>query len=90
MKYYLYLLLLFCNPISAQEINQTEFYGKEYFLIEGTIVEDHLKESPYDRLPLFHTKNLLEHLYGIYLSLLLVYLFVFGQTPLILKLNGRS
>ena len=52
MKYYLYLLLLFCNSISAQEINQTEFYGKEYFLIEGTIVEDHLKESPYDRLPI--------------------------------------
>ena len=52
MKYYLFLLLLFCNSISAQEINQTEFYGKEYFLIEGTIVEDHLKESPYDRLPI--------------------------------------
>lgn len=52
MKYHLYLLLLFYNSVSAQEINQTEFYGKEYFLIEGTIVEDHLKESPYDRLPI--------------------------------------
>lgn len=51
MKYPFYLLLLYCASISSQEINQTKFYGKEYFLIEGTIVEDHLKESPYDRLP---------------------------------------
>ena len=51
MKYPLYLLLLICSSISAQEIDQTKYYGKEYFLIEGTIVEEHLKESPYDRLP---------------------------------------
>ena len=51
MKYPFYLLFLYCASISSQEINQTKFYGKEYFLIEGTIVEDHLKESPYDRLP---------------------------------------
>ena len=51
MKYPLYLLLLICSSISAQEIDQTKYYGKEYFLIEGSIVEEHLKESPYDRLP---------------------------------------
>ena len=51
MKYPLYLLLLICSSISAQEIDQTKYYGKEYFLIEGTIVEEYLKESPYDRLP---------------------------------------
>ena len=51
MKYSLYLLLLICSSISAQEIDQTKYYGKEYFLIEGTIVEEYLKESPYDRLP---------------------------------------
>ena len=51
MKHFLYLLFLFCTSISAQEIDQTKYFGKEHFLIEGTIVEEDLKESPYDRLP---------------------------------------
>ena len=37
--------------IFSQETQQTKFYGKEHFLIEGTIVAEHLKESPCDRLP---------------------------------------
>ena len=51
MKYLFYIIFLFSYSINSQETNQTEFYGKEHFLIEGTIVPDHLKESPYDRLP---------------------------------------
>ena len=51
MKYLLYIIFLFSYSINSQETNQTEFYGKEHFLIEGTIIPDHLKESPYDRLP---------------------------------------
>jgi len=51
LKYLFYIIFLFSYSINSQETNQTEFYGKEHFLIEGTIVPDHLKESPYDRLP---------------------------------------
>ena len=51
MKHLLYFILFVCHSIISQETHQTKFYGKEYFLIEGTIVPDHLKESPYDRLP---------------------------------------
>ena len=50
MKYLFYLLLV-SYSINSQEAHQTKFYGKEHFLIEGTIINDHLKESPYDRLP---------------------------------------
>jgi hypothetical protein len=50
MKHLFYLLLV-SYSINSQEAQQTKFYGKEHFIIEGTIVEDHLKESPYDRLP---------------------------------------
>lgn len=28
------------------------FYGRQHFLIEGTVIADSLKESPYDRLPI--------------------------------------
>ena len=31
--------------------NKIEYYGRDFFRIEGTIVSDSLKESPYDRLP---------------------------------------
>ena len=51
MKYLLCLILFVCHSIISQETYQTKFYGKEHFLIEGTIVPNHLKESPYDRLP---------------------------------------
>lgn len=51
MKNLFYLLCFFSYSIFSQETNQTQFYGKEHFLIEGTIVAEHLKESPYDRLP---------------------------------------
>ena len=58
MKSLFYFILIFCHKISSQEIHQTKFFGKEHFLIEGTIFADHLKESPYDRIP-FSYKELL-------------------------------
>jgi hypothetical protein len=51
MKNLFYLLSIVSYSIFSQETQQTKFYGKEHFLIEGTIVAEHLKESPYDRLP---------------------------------------
>ena len=51
MKYIICLMLIVSQSINSQEAHQTKFYGNEYFLIEGTTIPDHLKESPYDRLP---------------------------------------
>ncbi len=46
------LLLLLCGPtLSATGQEALHFYGREHFLIEGTVVTDARKESPYDRLP---------------------------------------
>jgi len=41
----------------AQEINppkvlSTQFYGKDFYRIEGTTIADSLKENNFDRLPL--------------------------------------
>ncbi len=58
MKRYAYSLLLCCiyTLSSAQDIpakkENTKYYGKENFLIEGTGVPESEKESPFDRLPL--------------------------------------
>ena len=57
MKYIICLMLIVSQSIISQETQHTKFYGKEYFLIEGTIIPEHLKESPYDRLP-FSCKEL--------------------------------
>ena len=48
------LTLIFFLPFLCytQHSGGTTYYGKDYFLIEGTIVPDTLKESPYDRLPM--------------------------------------
>jgi len=51
MKSHFYFIFFVSHLILSQEIHQTKFYGKEHFIIEGSIVADHLKESPYDRLP---------------------------------------
>jgi hypothetical protein len=55
------MLILVCSSvlicIEAQIITpgkeeKPKYYGKEYFLIEGTVIPDTAKESPYDRFPL--------------------------------------
>ena len=57
MKYVIALLLIGISALtSAQEVSRTkehkvQYYGREYFLIEGTAIADTEKESPYDRLP---------------------------------------
>ena len=38
--------------LSSQLVEETVYYTKDHFLIEGTIVPVSEKESPYDRLPL--------------------------------------
>lgn len=51
---YLYLLLFLCFPILviSQELKSTQYYGEDFFLLEGTDIPDSLKENRYDRLPL--------------------------------------
>ena len=57
MRYLICLLLLsfISNSVISQESttqkDNTIYYGKESFLIEGTGVAESEKESPYDRLP---------------------------------------
>lgn len=51
---YLYLiplLLAFNFGLSQNGGPEMTFYDKEHFLIEGTEIDEALKESPYDRLP---------------------------------------
>src|SRR5438045_3303152 len=36
---------------------QIKYYGKDYFLIEGTGISESEKESPYDRLPLSYKEK---------------------------------
>ena len=55
-----YTFLILVTVFSLQSFSQDKtinnesnvsYYGRDYFLIEGTAVADSLKESPYDRLP---------------------------------------
>ncbi|MFM1877749.1 MAG: hypothetical protein RLZZ241_615 [Bacteroidota bacterium] len=46
------LLISICIHISnAQEHESLSYYGPEYFLLEGSLIPDSLKENRYDRLP---------------------------------------
>ena len=48
-----YVLSLFvCFFLNAQIDDQIKYYGNNFFLLEGTIVSDSLKENRYDRLPI--------------------------------------
>ena len=51
MRTFLFLILFFPLSSYAQSENNSIYYDKNFFLIEGTIVAASLKESPYDRLP---------------------------------------
>ncbi|SOE20119.1 N-terminus of Esterase_SGNH_hydro-type [Spirosomataceae bacterium TFI 002] len=46
-------LLIIISPILSisQELVTPSYFGKDYFILEGTDIADSLKESPYDRLP---------------------------------------
>ena len=49
------LFFLVCIPILSYSINDNIngiiYYGKDFFIIEGSSIPDSLKESSYDRLP---------------------------------------
>ena len=57
MNKILLFILFLPLTIFTQFSENTKYYGKEYFLIEGTIVQDSLKESPYDRLPFSYKES---------------------------------
>lgn len=60
-----YIRILFISCISGPGISQEapkneeniKYYGKEYFLIEGTAISESEKESPYDRLPVSYKER---------------------------------
>lgn len=68
-KFYFLLILLlsnlsFCfnknilpNDTVIVERYNLKYFGKNFFVIEGTKIHDSLKESPYDRLPLSYKKH---------------------------------
>ena len=52
-NYRIHLSSLFiCFILNAQKDGQIKYYGKDFFLLEGTIISDSLKENRYDRLPI--------------------------------------
>ena len=51
-QHFLILLLLSIPILSiSQELEKPTYFGKEYFILEGTKIADSLKENRYDRLP---------------------------------------
>ena len=51
IKHFLIVVLFTPVLLFSQIDNETVYYGKDYFIIEGTIIPVSEKESPYDRLP---------------------------------------
>jgi len=51
IKHFLIVILFTPVLLFSQIDNETVYYGKDYFIIEGTIIPISEKESPYDRLP---------------------------------------
>ncbi len=65
MKRYLFLFIFsglqyLCIAQDTTATNSVKFYGKEYFLIEGTAIPESEKESPYDRLPASYKEKVRE------------------------------
>ena len=59
MKYFLLVLISSFSVLAFSQQTETIktdstiiYYGRQHFLIEGTVIADSLKESPYDRLPI--------------------------------------
>lgn len=51
---------------TTKEQAKTKYYGKEYFLIEGTAFADSVKESPFDRFPTaYKSKKVREDVWGL-------------------------
>ena len=59
MKYFLLVLISSFSVLAFSQQTETIktdstiiYYGRQHFLIEGTVIADSLKKSPYDRLPI--------------------------------------
>ena len=55
-KYTSFIYLYFFSAVLFSQENKVKYYGRDFFLIEGTAIADSLKESPYDRLPISYKK----------------------------------
>ena len=67
MKYFLLVLISSFSVLIFSQQTETIitdstiiYYGRQYFLIEGTTILDSLKESPYDRLPISYKEKVRE------------------------------
>ena len=67
MKYFLLVLISSFSVLTFSQQTETIitdstiiYYGRQYFLIEGTTILDSLKESPYDRLPISYKEKVRE------------------------------
>ena len=59
MRYFLLVLISSFSVLAFSQQTETIktdstiiYYGRQHFLIEGTVIADSLKKSPYDRLPI--------------------------------------
>jgi hypothetical protein len=61
------ILLLSAISLSAgsQELKDMKYFGRDYFLLEGTEIADSLKENPYDRLPLSYKETVRKPLWDL-------------------------
>lgn len=45
-------VLAFSQETEIIKETSITYFGRDHFLLEGTVITDSLKESPYDRLPI--------------------------------------
>lgn len=50
--HYLYSKITIEKDTASVTLSNIKYFDKDHFLIEGTVIPDSLKESPYDRLPI--------------------------------------
>ena len=67
MKYFLLVLISSFSVLAFSQQTETIitdstiiYYGRQHFLIEGTVIADSLKKSPYDRLPISYKEKVRE------------------------------
>ena len=58
-------IIFFSQAEGAKKENLIKYYGRDAFLIEGTVLPDSLKESPYDRLPLSYKEIVRESVWNL-------------------------
>ena len=58
-------IMFFSQAEGAKKENLIKYYGRDAFLIEGTVFPDSLKESPYDRLPLSYKEIVREPVWNL-------------------------